>query len=102
MTVGDQLITTLWPEKRNYKAAGQTMTEAAIDGKLTRDLYVSLGEPLGGNAWAIRVQVKPFVRCIWLGALMAGLGGLIAGNDKRYRRRKSRLTTASNVGGIRV
>ena len=102
VTVGDQLITTLWPEKRNYKAAGQTMTEAAIDGKLTRDLYVSLGEPLGGNAWAIRVQVKPFVRCIWLGALMAGLGGLIAGNDKRYRRRKSRLTTASNVGGIRV
>ena len=100
ITAGDQMVTTLWPEKRNYKAAGQTMTEAAIDGKLTRDLYVSLGEPLGGNAWAIRVQVKPFVRCIWLGALMAGLGGLIAGNDKRYRRRKNRVTSVLNAGGI--
>ena len=100
VTVGDKLITTLWPEKRNYKAAGQTMTEAAIDGKLHRDLYVSLGEPLGGNAWAIRAQVKPFVRCIWLGALMVALGGLIAANDKRYRRRKNRLAPATGVGGI--
>tara|TARA_B100000809_G_scaffold44211_1_gene38501 strand:- start:9225 stop:11207 length:1983 start_codon:yes stop_codon:yes gene_type:complete len=100
VTVGDKLITTLWPEKRNYKAAGQTMTEAAIDGKLHRDLYVSLGEPLGGNAWAIRAQVKPFVRCIWLGALMVALGGLIAANDKRYRRRKNRLAPATSAGGI--
>ena len=100
VTVGDKLITTLWPEKRNYKAAEQTMTEAAIDGKLHRDLYVSLGEPLGGNAWAIRAQVKPFVRCIWLGALMVALGGLIAANDKRYRRRKNRLAPATSAGGI--
>jgi cytochrome c-type biogenesis protein CcmF len=100
VTKGDQLVTTLWPEKRTYKAAEQTMTEAAIDGKLHRDLYVSLGEPLGGDAWAIRAQVKPFVRCIWLGALMVALGGLIAANDKRYRRRKNRLTSAASAGGV--
>ena len=100
VTKGDQLVTTLWPEKRNYKAAEQTMTEAAIDGKLHRDLYVSLGEPLGGDAWAIRAQVKPFVRCIWLGALMVALGGLITANDKRYRRRKNRLTSAASAGGV--
>ena len=76
------------------------MTEAAIDGKLHRDLYVSLGEPLGGDAWAIRAQVKPFVRCIWLGALMVALGGLITANDKRYRRRKNRLTSAASAGGV--
>jgi cytochrome c-type biogenesis protein CcmF len=100
VTKGDQLVTTLRPEKRTYKAAEQTMTEAAIDGKLHRDLYVSLGEPLGGDAWAIRAQVKPFVRCIWLGALMVALGGLIAANDKRYRRRKNRLTSAASAGGV--
>ena len=30
------------------------MTEAAIDPGLTRDLYVSLGEPLGDGAWLVQ------------------------------------------------
>ena len=78
----------LTPEKRNYSAGGQVMTEAAIDASLSRDLYVSLAEPLAGQAWAIRLQVKPFVRCIWLGGLMIALGGLLAALDKRYRRKR--------------
>ena len=80
--------TVMLPEKRNYKAGGQVMTEAAIDAALSRDLYVSLAEPLAGKAWAIRLQVKPFVRCIWLGGLMIALGGLLASLDKRYRRKR--------------
>jgi len=83
-----QFISTLLPEKRAYAAGGQVMTEAAIDAALSRDLYVSLGEPLAGQAWAIRLYVKPFVRCIWLGALLIALGGIIAAADKRYRRRR--------------
>ena len=83
-----EFVATLMPEKRAYAAGGQVMTEAAIDGALNRDLYVSLGEPLAGQAWAIRLYVKPFVRCIWLGALMIAIGGLIAAADKRYRRKR--------------
>ena len=81
-------IAVLYPEKRNYSARNQVMTEADIDGSISRDLYVSLGEPLKGDAWAIRLHVKPFVRCIWLGGIMIGLGGLLAVMDKRYRRRR--------------
>tara|TARA_B110000879_G_scaffold27563_1_gene37450 strand:- start:4964 stop:6970 length:2007 start_codon:yes stop_codon:yes gene_type:complete len=81
-------IAVLYPEKRNYSARNQVMTEADIDGSISRDLYVSLGEPLNGDAWAIRLHVKPFVRCIWLGGIMIGLGGLLAVMDKRYRRRR--------------
>ena len=79
---------TLKPEKRLYVSSPQTMTEAAIDGGLLRDIYISLGEPLDNNYWAIRLHVKPFVRCIWLGGAMISLGGLLAVLDKRYRRRK--------------
>ena len=43
---------------------------------------------LRSNAWAVSLQVKPFVRCIWLGGLMIALGGLIAGLDRRYRRKR--------------
>ena len=85
-----QTIARLMPEKRSYKAGGQVMTEADIDAGLFRDLFVSLGEPLGDQAWAVRLQVKPFVRWIWLGAILIALGGLIAAGDRRYRRRSSR------------
>ena len=65
------------------------MTEAAIDPGWTRDLYVSLGEPLdeNGTAWAVRIYHKPFIRWIWLGAIMIMTGGFIAAGNKRYRRK---------------
>jgi cytochrome c-type biogenesis protein CcmF len=78
-------LTTLEPEKRLYTAQGMPMTEAAIDPGWTRDLYVSLGEALGDNAFAVRIQVKPFVDWIWGGALLMALGGLLAATDRRYR-----------------
>jgi cytochrome c-type biogenesis protein CcmF len=81
-----ELLTTLLPEKRRYVASGQIMTEAAIDAGFTRDLYIAMGEPLGDGAWSVRVQHKPLIRWIWLGALMIGLGGLTTALDKRYRR----------------
>jgi cytochrome c-type biogenesis protein CcmF len=70
--------TVLMPEKRTYAAGGMPMTEAAIDAGLLRDVYVALGEPLGEGAWAARVQYKPLVRWIWLGALLMALGGALA------------------------
>ena len=95
----DRLVAVLHPEKRKYEARNQVMTEAALDAGLTRDLYVSLGEPLKGDAWAIRLHVKPFVRCIWLGGLMIGLGGLLSAMDKRYRRRRKPSTESAPQSG---
>lgn len=85
VTKNDQLIATLKPQKRTYNAQqGQVMTEAAIDAGLFRDLFVALGEPLGEDAWAVRVHYKPFVRWMWLGGLLMGFGGMLAAIDKRY------------------
>ena len=46
------------------------MTEAGIDAGWNRDLFVAMGEPLGDGAWSLRLQYKPMVRFIWLGALV--------------------------------
>jgi cytochrome c-type biogenesis protein CcmF len=73
------------PEKRLYKVSQMPMTEAAIDTSLTRDLYVSLGEPLDERTWTLRIHHKPFVDWIWGGALLMALGGLLAVADRRYR-----------------
>ncbi len=79
-------VTLLHPEKRAYASGGQVMTEAGIDARFDGDVYVALGEPLGNNAWAVRVHIKPFVRWIWLGALLMALGGFITAADRRFRR----------------
>ncbi len=82
---GDKQVATLHPEKRLYTVQQMPMTEAGIDAGFTRDLYVALGEPLEDGAWAVRVHIKPFVRWIWLGALMMSFGGVLSVSDKRYR-----------------
>ena len=82
-----RLAATLNPEKRTYLVQQMPMTEAAIDAGLTRDLYVALGEPLDdGGSWAVRLYLKPYVRWIWLGALIMAFGGLLSASDRRYRK----------------
>jgi cytochrome c-type biogenesis protein CcmF len=90
---------TLTPEKRIYFATQMPMTEAAIDPGLTRDLYVSLGEPVDNGAWVVRVYYKPFVDWIWGGCLVMALGGALALSDRRYRmaRRREHAALAARL-----
>jgi len=76
---------TLQAEKRFYTAARTMMTEAAIDGGFSRDLYAALGEELEDGGWAVRIYYKPFVRWIWFGGALMALGGLFCLFDPRYR-----------------
>ncbi|MFZ1909593.1 MAG: cytochrome c-type biogenesis CcmF C-terminal domain-containing protein, partial [Burkholderiales bacterium] len=79
------LAFTLHPEKRNFGTQEAPMTEASIHTGFTRDLYVSLGEPVGAQAWTVRIYYKPFVAWIWGGCALMALGGLLAALDRRYR-----------------
>ena len=83
---GSRRSFTMTPEKRLYIARGMPMTQVALRPGLFRDLYVAMGEDLGDNSWALRVQYKPFVRWLWLGGLLMAFGGVLAVLDKRYRR----------------
>jgi cytochrome c-type biogenesis protein CcmF len=79
-------VTEMFPERRVYTVQEQVMTEAAISPGLTRDLYVSLGDPLDKDGtWLVKVQHKPFVDWIWGGCLIMALGGVLAASDRRYR-----------------
>jgi len=106
ITKNGRPVTTLRPEKRIYTATQAVMTEAAIDTGLTRDLYVSLGEPIvdkstngapatGSGAWVVRVYYKPFVDWIWGGCLIMAIGGLLAATDRRYRARVRQAKAAT-------
>jgi cytochrome c-type biogenesis protein CcmF len=93
------VVNTMYPEKRSYTAAGSVMTETAIDSGVFRDLYISLGEPVSGGAWSVRVYFKPFVSWIWGGALIMALGGGLALSDRRYAlaARKERAARAQKT-----
>ncbi len=103
ITVEDESVSSIFAEKRVYDVRPDSMTEAGIDGTITRDIFVALGEPLDGGNWAVRVQLKPYIRCIWLGTLIMGFGGLLAALDRRYRmpkpkRAKSKAKVDANSG----
>lgn len=102
--------TVIESEKRYYPVRGEVMTDAGIHARLDRDFYISLGENLGENsgenlgknpgikesqsAWGFRLYLRPFVRCIWLGAILMALGGLLAISDRRYRLRTLQETVS--------
>ena len=90
-------VAVLHPEKRTYNMKSRPMTEAGIDVGLFRDIYVSLGEPLKGGDWALRLYYKPMVRWIWLGGLLTALGGLLSASDPRYRLRVLAKVTGRDV-----
>jgi len=96
---GDDVL-IMHPEKRRYRAGGNVMTEAAIDAGFLRDLYVSLGEPLDDGAWAVRLQIKPFVRWIWFGGVLMAFGGCLAVLDARYRRLRRRVSERLPGAGL--
>jgi len=78
-------VALLHPEKRFYPVQQMPMTEADMDSGFTRDLYVSLGEPVGDGSWVVRVYHKPFIDWIWVGCFLMAIGGVVAVSDRRYR-----------------
>ncbi|MEY0133071.1 heme lyase CcmF/NrfE family subunit [Providencia rettgeri] len=90
----DKVIGVLMPEKRFYSVSRAVMTEAAIDGGFTRDLYAALGEEVAKDTWTMRLYYKPFVRWIWSGGILMAIGALFCLFDPRYHRRKLQGETA--------
>ena len=79
-------LVLLHPEKRAYASGGQVMSEVGIYRHVLGDVYVALGESLGGESRAVRIHVKPFVRWIWFGAGLMALGGFVTATDRRFRK----------------
>ena len=78
-------IAVLNPEKRIYPVAQMPTTEAAIDYRMMRDVYVVIGDQQADGGWVIRTYIKPLANWLWLGCLLMALGGLISLTDRRFR-----------------
>jgi cytochrome c-type biogenesis protein CcmF len=93
-----ELLDVLRSQQRVYRVQTSPMTEAGIHASLQTDVFVALGDDLGGGAWSVRVRVKPFIRFIWLGAIVMALGGLLAASDRRYWRTANAIAAGTLEG----
>jgi len=71
-------VSVLYPEKRRYWVQGTVQTTAAIAPAFNRDLLAALGEDVGAGAWSLRLQYRPLIRFVWIGALIMAIGGVTA------------------------
>jgi cytochrome c-type biogenesis protein CcmF len=78
-------VATLRPEKRTYPVQAMPTTEASIDYRFLRDVYVVIGDPQENGGWAMRIYIKPLTNWIWLGCLLMSIGGTLSLSDRRYR-----------------
>jgi cytochrome c-type biogenesis protein CcmF len=102
ITRDGQEVTVLHPQKRVYRVQTTPMTEAGIDAHWRRDLFVALGDDLGNGVWSLRIQYKPLVRFIWLGAVIMAIGGCIGILDRRYRAKVTSPVALADTATARI
>ncbi len=76
---GGSMVATMYPERRLFKASGQTATIVANRSTLKEDLYlVYAGRNDENGPPIIRAHLNPLVMWLWLGVYVVILGTLIA------------------------
>ncbi len=99
ITRDGKVVSVEHPQKRVYRVQRSPMTEAGLAWTWNRDLFVAMGEDLGGGSWSLRLQYKPMVRFIWLGAIIMSLGGLLAITDRRFLRQRAAAKVPAGADG---
>ncbi|SIP93961.1 cytochrome c-type biogenesis protein CcmF [Rhizobium sp. RU35A] len=82
---GGVTVADVWSSKRLYTARRMPTTEAGILSFGLSQLYVSLGDPMDDGGIVVRIWWKPWILCIWGGALVMMLGGFVSLSDRRLR-----------------
>ena len=87
---GAEFIATVRPQKRQYLVQKSWMTEAGIHPTWNRDLFIALGDQIGDGVWSVRIQYKPMIRFIWIGAFIMAMGGLVSVSARRRYRKHAK------------
>jgi cytochrome c-type biogenesis protein CcmF len=79
------VLATLAPELRYYEVRRMQTTEAALYSSPIHDIYIVLGETSysegdasGESTLGVRMYVTPGQQFVWIGFLLAAIGGFIA------------------------
>ncbi|MCM2291917.1 heme lyase CcmF/NrfE family subunit [Allorhizobium sp. BGMRC 0089] len=88
--------------KRLYLARQMPVTESGIRTFGLSQLYLALGDVSKDGGMVVRIWWKPFILCIWGGAVIMMLGGFVSLSDRRLRvgapRRKAKAEPVAQAG----
>ncbi len=90
--VGPNQVELMQPQRRTYPRGQMTTTESAIRSTFFGDLYLVIGEELGGGRASLRAYFIPMVGWIWTGWLVIILGSLFALSQGRNQTAPARST----------
>ncbi|WFS01768.1 heme lyase CcmF/NrfE family subunit [Rhizobium tumorigenes] len=82
---GGVAVATVSSAKRIFTARKSATTEAGILTFGLSQLYVSLGDAGANGSIVVRIWWKPLIVCIWGGAIIMALGGMVSLSDRRLR-----------------
>ncbi|CAN7757548.1 heme lyase CcmF/NrfE family subunit [Rhizobium sp. LjRoot258] len=82
---GGAAVAEVSSAKRVFTASRTGTTESGILTLFPNQLYVSLGDLTKDGGIAVRLWWKPFILCIWGGAVIMALGGVVSLSDRRLR-----------------
>ncbi|MBO3759506.1 heme lyase CcmF/NrfE family subunit [Ciceribacter sp. L1K22] len=95
-------VADVWSSKRIYTARRMPTTEAGIVTFGVSQLYVSLGDPMDTGGIVVRIWWKPWILCIWYGAVIMMVGGFVSLSDRRLRvgapTRRTKTVSAPALG----
>jgi cytochrome c-type biogenesis protein CcmF len=83
-------VTTLEPRINQFDNAAAAVLTPAVHTRFGGDLYLTL-RTIPAPEITLSIDTSPMMWTVWLGGLMVGIGGFVAG---RGRRRTRRLETA--------
>ena len=80
----NKFIKTLKPQKRFYPVQEFPTTEAAIYSRGFSDIYIAMSEPID-NSWIFRFHFSPLTPWIWIGSIMAFIGGILSFSNRMFK-----------------
>ena len=82
----NKFIKTLKPQKRFYPVQEFATTEAAIYSRGISDIYIAMSEPVD-DSWLFRFHYSPLTPWIWIGSIMAFIGGILSFSHRMFKRK---------------
>ncbi|RXF75432.1 heme lyase CcmF/NrfE family subunit [Hansschlegelia zhihuaiae] len=82
---GGRVVATVEPARRIYRARRMDLAESGIATFGLSQLYAATAEARTDGATGLRLQYKPLVLLIWLGAVVMAFGATLSLADRRLR-----------------
>ena len=86
ITKAENFVGKIKSEQRFYPVEKTKTTEAGIFNFILSDIYITMGEGNLKEGWVVKAYFNPLVKCLWFGAFIMAIGGILSLLSKANRR----------------